>query len=286
MPSSDVSSHVDPLPSKSQRQSSCSEAEEHDFQHTIIHVTPVDVRDTTNSLTTFTKVDAGRGVPKRPAKITRASVVRQECISLPSLLPYRNPLSPSLRRSPSVSTQRCSGCSAQSHVVPLSVKVDVLNRNSLLELPPPKANESISISSSLVSFTFLSQSSSTSSLDEIDRQNFTVATRPPSRHGIAYELVFKTPSVRYSLTPEPQLGPDYTYSFPRATTEEDDDDNLESDDEFEDCSDSDESEGEEETDTAPPAPKCKYGVFFTAAKPPLPPSALKRIRRYRNYHLC
>ena len=224
---------------------------------------------------------------KRPAKITRASVLRRECTSLPSLEPYRHrhPLRPShLRRATCVSSQRCS--SAQSSVLSLSTIADgVRCKSPELELPHPsssKCEDSVSV----VSFTHLFLSSSTSSLNE---ESFTITTRPPSRHGIAYEIVFSAPSVRSCYTPEPQLGPDHTYSFPRATAKG----KLNTDVEFED---SDASESEEEAEqeheeieqklnVALPAPKCKYGVFFTAAKPPLPPSALERIRKYRHYEI-
>ena len=137
----------------------------------------------------------------------------------------------------------------------------------------------------------MSQSTSISSLKDINQEAFTVVTRPPSRHGLAYEIVFKGPTVHCSITPSPQFGPDYTYSFQRANEEEDNNINeWDSDGEFEDSDgefeDSDESEGEEDEEidtTTPTASQCKYGVFFTAAKPPLPPSALERIRRYRDY---
>lgn len=150
---------------------------------------------------------------------------------------------------------------------------------------------------SVVSFTHLSPSSSASSLGE---ENYTITTRPPSRHGIAYEIVFGTPSVQHCYTPHPQLNSDWTYSFARTTAkstiaEEFDVDDWITDGEFEDShapeseeeaeNDHDEKESEQKANVALPAPQCKYGVFFTAAKPPLPPSALERIRRYRNYEV-
>ena len=105
--------------------------------------------------------------------------------------------------------------------------------------------------------------------------------RPPSKHGIAYEIVFRAPSIHCNFTPEPQFGPDSTHPFTKATAEA----SEEEDDVWDTDGDIDDSEEEEEIDVVSSAPQCKYGVFFTAAKPPLPPSALERIRRFRNYQL-
>ena len=290
MTGNNASSLTDPLPSGGCPPLSHVGAEVRASQPIIIYVTPMDDRNAIPKFGASTKVTIAHNVIKRPVKISRASVLRQECTSLPNILPHRHILSPSLRRSLSVANQRCS--STQSHVAPWPMKAesDVLgqHKSPLLEHPSSRLESNdTSRSSSEVNFTSLSQSSLTSSEDEaVDCQSFAIVTRPPSRNSIAYEIVFKAPSVHCSLTPEPRFGPDHTYSFPRATaeaTEEDDDDNWDTDGEF---MDSDESDGEEEeTNTTPPAPQCKYGVFFTAAKPPLPPSALERIRRYRNYQM-
>lgn len=221
-------------------------------------------------------------VSKRSAKITRASALRRECTSLPSLEPYRHRLHLHLRRA--------AGSVTGQSVLSQSTKLNDVK--PVLEFPLSSSKHEDLMP--VVSFTHLSPSSSTSSLGE---ENYTITTRPPSRHGIAYEIVFNAPSVQRCYTPEPRLiSSDHTYTFPRATTrftaaEELDDDDWNTDGEFED-SDATESEEEAEDDQkesewkangALPAPKCKYGVFFTAAKPPLPPSALERIRRYRNY---
>ena len=254
-------------------QSSCGRVEGQEFGHTIIHVIPVSHKEATNKFNS--NFELRQKVTKCSAKITRAPALRRECTSLPSILPNRHPVPSHLRRSLCVSNQRFRCSSAQSHVTSLPTKADVQHKSSLPKLTLSESEESISVS--------MPQSTSISSLKEINQEAFTVVTRPPSRHGLAYEIVFKGPTVHCSITPSPQFGPDYTYSFQRANEEEDDND-WDSDGEFED---SDESEGgeEEETDpTAPPVPQCKYGVFFTAAKPPLPPSALERIRRYRSYN--
>ena len=228
---------------------------------------------------------------KRSAKITRASALTRECTSLPSLEPYRHRLHLHLRRAAgSVSGQRCS--SAQPSEFSQSTKATNVKPVFELPLSPSKREDSMSI----VSFTHLSPSSPTSSLS---LENYTITTRPPSRHGIAYEIVFDVPSVQRCYTPELRLSSDHTYSFPRATTKfmaaEELNDDWNSDGEFEDSDESEseekavdekkESGSEQKANLSLPVPECKYGVFFTAAKPPLPPSALERIRRYRNYEL-
>ena len=235
------------------------------FQHTIIHVTPAD--DSTATHNPTPKVEVSR---KRSAKITRASVLRRECTSLPSLLPYahRHRLPSPLRRSLCVSNQRLRSCSAQPDVAPLHTKAHVQSKTPLLELSPSMSDDTISVASS--------SSSLSSLLNDTNQESFILAPRPPSRDGIAYEIIFSSPSVHCRFTPHPQFGPDYTYSFSRDVDLEGDDDDWNTDGEFED------SDLEEDEDIAPSTSQCncKRGVFFTAAKPPLPPSAMERIRRY------
>ena len=229
------------------------------------------------------------------AKIIRAQALRPYCTSLPSLEPYyRHRLQLHLRRAACLlASKRCS--LPQPSVLSQST-VKAGDTRPVLELPlfPSMCEDATSV----VSFTHLSPSSSTSSLGE---ENYTITTRPPSRHGVAYEIVFSAPSVQRCYTPQPQLNQsDCTYSFARTTAksttaEEFDVDDWNTDGEFEDSdapeseeeaeNDHDEKESEQNANVAPPAPQCKYGVFFTAVKPPLPPSALERIRRYRNYEV-
>ena len=264
-----------------------------EFQHTIIHVSPADTRLTTDATITAlsapnkTGIEARSSRRKQSAKIIRAQALQPNCTSLPSLEPYRHRLQLHLRRAACLPTSHVRCSSAQP-----SVSTKANNTRPVHELPlsPSKCKDSTSV----VSFTHLSPSFSASSLGE---ENYTITTRPPSRHGIAYEIVFSAPSVQRCYTPQPRLN---SYSSARATAasatmiaEESDVEDWITDGEFEDSdaseseeeaeNDCDQKESEQKDNMAVPSPQCKYGVFFTAAKPPLPPSALERIRRYRNY---
>ena len=134
----------------------------------------------------------------------------------------------------------------------------------------------------VVDFTHLSPSSSTPSVGE---ENYSITTRPQSRHGIAYEIVFSAPSAQ---CPQPWAR---VNSSTRATATESATiaDEFDFDDWNSDVSESEELENVDDQkgseQNVDMEPQCKYGVFFTAAKPPLPPSALERIRRYRNYEV-
>ena len=267
--------------------------DQREFHHTIIHVSPADTTLTTDTTSAITAQPAPKtgnieARKRQSAKIIRAQALRSHCTSLPSLEPYRHRLQLHLRRAAHLpaNPQRCS--SAQSSVLSQPTKPNN-TRYAVRELPlsPSKCEDSASV----VSFTHLSPSSSTSSVVE---ENYTITNRPPSRHGVAYDIVFRAPSVQRCYTPQPQL---YSaYSFARATakstiadefefywnTDDVDSDASESEEEAE--NDRDQKEGEQKAaSVVVPSPQCKYGVFFTAAKPPLPPSALERIRRYRNY---
>lgn len=257
-----------------------------EFQHTIIHVAPADARhttDTTIATCTQSTPKTGREERKRrSAKIIRAQALRPKCTSLPSLEQYRDRLQLHLRRTaylPISQRQRCS--SAQPSVPSQSTKANSTKSaaaTSVLPLSPSKCEDSTIV----VDFTHLSPSSSTPSVGE---ENYSITTRPPSRHGIAYEIVFSAPSAQ---RPQPRARVNSstraTATESATTAEEFDFDDWNSDisesEELEDVDDQKESEQK-----ANVAPQCKYGVFFTAAKPPLPPSALERIGRYRNYEI-
>lgn len=265
--------------------------DQQEFQHTIIHVSPADARHTTDTTiatcTQSTSKTGGEERKRQSAKIIRAQALRPRCTSLPSLEAYRGRLSQlHLRRAshlPISQRQRCS--SAQPRVPSESTKANSTR--------PAAATRELALSREdttsvlVVDFTHLSPSSSTLSVGE---ENYSITTRPPSRHGIAYEIVFSAPSAQRCYTPQPRARVN-SYSSTRATATESATtaEEFDFDDWNSDVSESEELENvddlKESEQKANVAPQCKYGKFFTAAKPPLPPSALERIRRYRNYEV-
>ncbi len=231
-----------------------------------------------------TGIDHKKSSRKRKyPKIIRAQALQPKCTSLPSLEPYRDSIHLPLRRATCFPTsQRCSSC-----VPSWSNSIRRATRE------PPLSH------SKCQDATVVSNLSPSSSASSVAQENYTITTRPPSSNGIAYEVVFNASSIRQYYTPQPQLFNSYSSvkdSEKSATTaEEFDFDDWNTNDELYLFKDSDESKNEEEAENiddqkeseqkasvALPAPQCKYGVFFTAAKPPLPPSALERIRRYHN----